>query len=95
MTFSKLITFCFLAITILLSSCKKDNIDDFPTSLDSRLEEALKSTSNGVGNSFYVLPKSDDFSSIPQDPKKPADLSKSCLGKIALPRNRNWYHSYE
>ena len=74
--------FCGIICSLAFSSCKKDYDDNFPTSLDLRLEEALNSASNGVGNSFYIMPASNDFSAIPQDPKNPLTLEKVELGKL-------------
>ena len=61
MNFSKFYTFCILSILLITSACKKDYNEDFPTSLDSRLEKAIDNASNGVGKSFYILPESDGF----------------------------------
>ncbi len=82
MKFSKLFLLGGLLSFIFFSSCKKDNNDSFPTSLDDRLVEALANSSNGIGKSFYIMPESNDFSAIPQDPKNPLSFAKVELGKL-------------
>ena len=54
--------------------------DNFALSLE--LEEALIEASDGIGKSFFELPASDDFASIPQDPLNPLTKDKVALGKL-------------
>jgi len=78
----KLLLF-FLAIS-LFSACQKDpdeNNDSDPL-LDGDLEIALNDAANGNGLSHFVLPDSDDFSKIPQDPNNPITADKVKLGKM-------------
>lgn len=69
-----------LLLPMLLSEigCQQEN----PYALDEELIEQLKKSSYGVGSSYYQLPQSDDFSSIPQDPKNPLSTDKVELGKL-------------
>lgn len=52
------------------------------SSLDLTLEERLSDVSGGRGLAFFVLPESDDFRSIPQDPKNPITQEKVDLGRL-------------
>lgn len=72
----------FLLI-ILLTSCKIDSEDNNPvTVLNENLERTLVDASDGLGLSHYILPESDDFVNIPQDPKNPITVEKVKLGKL-------------
>ncbi|MCU0323684.1 MAG: cytochrome-c peroxidase [Spirosomaceae bacterium] len=80
------------AIAFLVISCTSKEDSAAPTTLDTELEKILLATSNGKGKSFYILPKSNDFDKIPQDPKNPITAEKVALGKLlfhetALGRN--------
>lgn len=70
-----------LVCLLLLSACAKEN-DNSNHELDSELEALLTSSSNGEGLSFFQFPSSDDFASIPQDPKNPITAEKVSLGKL-------------
>lgn len=77
---------CLCLITgavLVLSGCKKSD-DNEPISggLDQELHEALRSASEGEGASHYILPGSNDFANIPQDPNNPLSASKVELGKL-------------
>jgi cytochrome c peroxidase len=70
---------------ILLVSCSE--IEEYElarTELDIRLEELLEQNANGQGKSFFILPDSDDFISIPQDPLNPLNTYKVALGQLLL-----------
>lgn len=80
------------AIAFLVISCTSKEDSAAPTTLDTELEKILLATSNGKGKSFYILPNSNDFDKIPQDPKNPITAEKVALGKLlfhetALGRN--------
>ncbi len=80
------------AIAFLVISCTSKEDSATPTTLDTELEKILLATSNGKGKSFYILPNSNDFDKIPQDPKNPITAEKVALGKLlfhetALGRN--------
>jgi cytochrome c peroxidase len=66
---------------LVLVSCKKDD-NEGPSELDVTLEEVLKDASGGIGKGYYVLPNSDAYSVIPQDPNNPLTKSKVELGKL-------------
>jgi cytochrome c peroxidase len=70
---------------IFLVSCT--DIEDYElarTALDIRLEELLEQNANGQGKSFFLLPDSDDFNAIPQDPLNPLNTYKVVLGQLLL-----------
>ncbi len=71
---------------LFVFSCQNDDDDTItgPTtpSLDDDLVEAIDFSSNGVGKDFYVLPASDDFGAIPQDPLNPLTAAKVQLGEL-------------
>lgn len=71
-------------LLIFLMSCQPEPpIDNTSSSmLDTDLEEALMSASNGLGKSHYRFPASDDFGAIPQDPKNPLTAEKVALGQL-------------
>ncbi len=75
---------CLILMLLIGQSCKKD--DDSNQSvlseLDKNLLAALENTSNGTGNAAYVLPESNDFDNIPQDPNNPLNDAKVVLGKL-------------
>lgn len=50
--------------------------------LDEALEEALVDASEGQGTAFFMLPDSDDFISIPQDPRNRLTQAKVELGQL-------------
>ena len=70
----------FFTIALLLNSCKKD--DDNNAELDLQLSEQLSQVSNGIGESAFILPETNDFSKIPQDPLNPLTAEKVELGKL-------------
>ncbi|MDH7446264.1 cytochrome-c peroxidase [Aquimarina sp. 2201CG14-23] len=72
------------AITLILSSCTKDDYIPITSSLDDQLLVALDNASNGEGATFFVLPESDDYTSIPQDPLNPITKEKVALGKLLM-----------
>ena len=69
-----------LAFTIF--SCNSDDDYSPVSTLDIELESALIDASDNIGTSFYTLPNSDDFSSIPQDPNNLLTEEKVKLGKL-------------
>jgi len=83
MRFFELQYLCFISLVLLLvTSCAPDESDNMgQTPLDTELEAALRDASNGVGKTHYQLPKSNNFSAIPQDPKNPLTPVKVELGK--------------
>ena len=69
-------------LLFIVSSCQKDKNEERDFLLDNELEKALTNASNGVGKTHFVLPGSNDFNSIPQDPKNPLSVKKIELGKL-------------
>ena len=72
------------AFILLVSCAETDDYELVRTELDIRLEELLVQNANGQGKSFFILPDSDDFTSIPQDPLNPLNSYKVALGKLLL-----------
>ncbi|MBW1298868.1 cytochrome-c peroxidase [Aquimarina litoralis] len=72
------------AITLLISSCTKDDYIPITSNLDAELLSVLDDASNGEGTSFFILPESDDYANIPQDPLNPITPEKVALGKLLL-----------
>jgi cytochrome c peroxidase len=87
---------------ITLASCNDARNEINGNSLDSELNAVLEKSSNGVGRAYYILPDSDDFNSIPQDPKNKLTADKVQLGKFLFhetglgqkPKNRLGFQSY-
>jgi len=69
------------AIVLTLSSCQKDEAGNNSNELNAELDQ-LVSNSAADGKSAFLLPRSDDFASIPQDPKNPITAEKVELGKL-------------
>lgn len=71
-------------IILLFTACRPDDeepiIPDDPN--DTKLEEVLQAASGGVGLDHFLLPASNDFSSIPQDPLNPLTDEKVALGQL-------------
>ncbi|MEP0262996.1 cytochrome c peroxidase [Dokdonia sp.] len=75
-----------LAILTMFVSCQND--DDYQsidqTLVDDTLAELIIDASGGEGSSFFILPDSDDFTAIPQDPLNPITSAKVALGQLLL-----------
>ncbi|MFK7935038.1 MAG: cytochrome-c peroxidase [Saprospiraceae bacterium] len=71
-------------VTLLFSACQKDVEipTNEPSALDIELEEQIISLSDGDGKSFFLLPDSDDYANIPQDPLNPITEEKVMLGRL-------------
>ncbi|WP_378186489.1 cytochrome-c peroxidase [Aquimarina sp. W85] len=52
------------------------------TGIDKQILDSLEYISNGVGASFFMLPESNQFNAIPQDPLNPITAEKVELGKL-------------
>ncbi|WP_299247120.1 cytochrome c peroxidase [uncultured Aquimarina sp.] len=85
----------FFVIIITLISCEKDdyiNIDQDQVyitkappkamGLDKQILDDLENVSNGIGASYFILPDSNQYGSIPQDPLNPITAEKVALGKL-------------
>lgn len=77
-----------LCLGLFLVSCRKDDPNedsgDFirNVQLDADLTATLTTASNGIGNSHFKFPASNDFENIPQDPKNPITAEKVALGQL-------------
>ncbi len=74
-----------MLIGIGLSSCKKDKespVCDELSELDIQLRSAIYDATDGAGLSSLILPESDDFANIPQDPLNALTSAKVELGKL-------------
>tara|TARA_R110000868_G_scaffold176614_3_gene414522 strand:- start:18 stop:1370 length:1353 start_codon:yes stop_codon:yes gene_type:complete len=72
----------FLTILVILTSCSTDTeFIEIPITMeDQQLESSLI---NLAGNlDYYILPESNNYSSIPSDPKNPLNGDKVLLGKL-------------
>jgi len=63
----------------LLVACQKD--DQSQGQIDRTLSDLLEQRSGGDGLSYFMLPASDDFGRIPQDPNNALSAAKVELGK--------------
>ena len=70
-----------LSIVIaVLASCNNDS--DTITDLDMELQQAItEAAPAGEGMDFFILPMSDEYSRIPQDPENPLTQEKIALGE--------------
>lgn len=76
----------FLMVGALsIQSCRKDPVEEItsiPTDYDKALMNAIDAATNNVGVDMLILPESNDFASIPQDPLNPLSNAKVQLGKL-------------
>lgn len=78
----KLLTGVCLCSVLYFISCRMDN-GTISNEIDDRLEELIKDHSENGKISFYVMPQSNEYSSIPnQDPNNPITAEKAALGKM-------------
>lgn len=73
--------YILLALIIYLWSCTQDSID-YDALLDEQLITAIENYSPDGSYQYYVLPSSNDFERIPQDPKNRLSPEKVELGKF-------------
>jgi cytochrome c peroxidase len=72
-----------IVLAFSLMSCKKsESPEPLIPGIDEELENALRAASGGIGAAHFVLPNSNDFANIPQDPNNPLNASKVELGKL-------------
>lgn len=82
-----------LLLTFALISCRKETpFEDGAENLDQILLRLIEESSGGQGAAFFVLPESNNYAAIPQDPNNPLSTAKVHLGKLlfhepALGRN--------
>jgi cytochrome c peroxidase len=69
----------FISIGLLFASCRSDKPELL---VDQELDRTLEASSPTGTKSYYILPASTDFSSIPQDPNNPITVAKVELGKL-------------
>ncbi|MCD9611571.1 cytochrome-c peroxidase [Tenacibaculum maritimum] len=70
------------SLTTTLLSCSREEHYDPISKIDAKLESLLSERSGGLGKYYYVLPKSNEYSKIPQDPRNPITKAKVNLGKM-------------
>ncbi|WP_299314263.1 cytochrome c peroxidase [uncultured Aquimarina sp.] len=71
-------------MAMFISSCTKDDYIPIMSNLDAKLLNTLNEISSGEGATFFILPESDDYANIPQDPLNPITAEKVTLGKLLL-----------
>ena len=78
--------FSLFILTLFIVSCQQDNAnyESLQSNIEAELQFNLENASNGVGPSYYILPDSDDFSRIPQDPLNPITAEKVALGRLLV-----------
>ncbi len=73
--------FVAIAVILTLSSCQKDN----PTENNDEANAELDLIISNIypdGKAAFILPQSDDYANIPQDPKNPITAEKVELGRM-------------
>ncbi|WP_299764088.1 cytochrome c peroxidase [uncultured Dokdonia sp.] len=81
----KKVIFGLVVLTTFMSCQNDDDYQEIDQSLlDDTLRTLIVEASQGEGNSFFVLPDSDDFIAIPQDPLNPITSAKVALGQLLL-----------
>ncbi|GAA6166402.1 cytochrome-c peroxidase [Sessilibacter corallicola] len=71
-----------VASLFVLSGCGGSGGSTAEEKLSARLTVNLEAASNGVGIEAFMLPDSDDFDNIPQDPNNPITAAKVELGQM-------------
>lgn len=69
----------FITCTLFLS-CAKDDYYELVPQIDKDLANLLASRSPTGSKNYYILPNSDDYVNIPQDPNNPITTAKVILG---------------
>lgn len=81
-----LVVVIIAAVSMSFAGCKKNRIDDLTDSAtrnyDAELRQLLEAQSNGAGLSYFIMPESNQFDLIPQDPLNPLNSAKVQLGKL-------------
>lgn len=67
-------------LLFLFSACKKEMIKE--GGIDFDLHQLIEDAAPNGSTTFFQLPDSDDYGSIPQDPKNPITTSKVDLGRM-------------
>lgn len=82
---AKNLLFAAAVVSLGLTGCKKNKPEEIvstQTDLDAVLMEKLELASNGEGPNYFILPESDQYSQIPQDPTNPLNQTKVKLGRL-------------
>ncbi|MCR9066523.1 MAG: cytochrome-c peroxidase, partial [Cytophagales bacterium] len=91
-----------IILSVLFSACNPSDPIVEASDIDKELENQLATSSGGLGKSYYILPESDDFANIPQDPLNPITKEKVVLCQILFhetgigqnPKNRLGMNTY-
>ncbi len=91
-----------IILSVLFSACNPSDPIVEASDIDKELENQLATSSGGLGKSYYILPESDDFANIPQDPLNPITKEKVVLGQLLFhetgigqnPKNRLGMNTY-
>lgn len=78
-------------VVLAVSSCRKDEGE--VSSFDDALDSLLALSSNGTGKDYYILPESNDFDNIPQDPNNPLTPFKVSLGRLLYHETKLGVHA--
>lgn len=72
-------------LSLLLAGCASDdNYTAVTTDLDTELEAQIIQVTPGTTLDGLILPASNDFDKIPQDPRNPLNTEKVLLGKLLM-----------
>lgn len=77
-----------MCLPLFLAACDEDNASSSQSSgsqssaLNNDLIQVIEQASGGQGLNTFILPASDDFSSIPQDPNNTLTAEKVALGQM-------------
>lgn len=72
-------------VMLFANACKKKTEEQVPqvvTDYDKVLMDALVAATGENGSELFMLPASDDYSNIPQDPTNPLSAEKVALGQL-------------
>ncbi len=72
----------FVCTLLFANGCLRNSMMTDPAKLDNALSSAMKKYANGGDLNYFKLPDSEDFKSIPQDPRNRLSREKVELGKL-------------
>jgi cytochrome c peroxidase len=75
-------------LAVLISGCQKSDLKTNTGASISNNDDPDNVKTTAIALAAYRLPDSDDFASIPQDPKNPLTTEKVELGKLLFHESR-------
>ena len=77
-------TWLLCVVVVTLAACGGEPAGIEGDALDQELQALLEAAAPFRGAGFFMLPESDDYAAIPQDPRNPLTAAKIQLGQFLL-----------